>query len=400
MSARSSICEQCGTAAWQHALTWFDGLIGPMMEGGFAWLTPPALTFWFEQYWQKPFIFFRLLKPTADFLLSEIPIRSACFITEARKRGMEVLNLRGPFGGTNHFWLIYKGKKFAFEGLPSAGFLGTRRSLMVDDKARTKKELSRQDWPVAQSRSFWFFQYYSALRYSRQLGFPLVVKPRHGTYARHITTDIRTLEALKTALKTAFAYGPSVVIERYLAAASVVRITVVDYAWLAAVERITPNVLGDGTHSVSELVVQKNSDPGRGEPDDETKTVYRVILDSVSDQLLTQKGYTRTSIPKKGERVEVQTDPFIRLGADLKDVTDVVHPDTAALCQNVAKHFGVRLVGIDVICEDITQSYKNQRFAILELNSLPCIEIHHYPTEGQSRNVGAALVSLVEKYYH
>lgn len=386
------MCEDCGTPRSGHILTWFDGLITPPCEALFSRITPHNVVRWFETWWERLFVASGLLKPVLDFSLSEIPIRSACFVKEARKRGIPVWALKGPWGYTNHFRAQREGKIFSFEGLPNAGFVPPYQTVNIDDKAVVKKILKKRGLPVAGSKSFWFFQYSAAIKYGVCLGFPLVVKPRAGTYARHISTDIKNPTELRAALKKAFVYGPGAVIEQYVDNAHVVRITIVDYDKMAAVERVRPNVVGDGKHTIAELVAQKNADPERGEPDDETKTVYKVIVDATRVE--------KSRIPAAGECVYVQREPFIRLGADLKDVTTTIHPDNQKLCKDIAALFKVKLVGIDVICEDIRRSYTEQRFAILELNSLPCIEIHHYPTEGKEQSVGGYLVDLFEKYYH
>jgi cyanophycin synthetase len=36
---------------------------------------------------------------------------------------------------------------------------------------------------------------------------------------------------------------------------------------------------------------------------------------------------------------------------------------------------------------------------VLELNSVPCIEMHHFPSSGTPQNVAKALVDLFFKYY-
>ena len=54
------------------------------------------------------------------------------------------------------------------------------------------------------------------------------------------------------------------------------------------------------------------------------------------------------------------------------------------------------LVGVDFIMEDITKSWKEeQHCGIIECNSLPFIDLHHYPLFGKADNVAGALWDLV-----
>lgn len=46
----------------------------------------------------------------------------------------------------------------------------------------------------------------------------------------------------------------------------------------------------------------------------------------------------------------------------------------------VAVLSGSDLIGIDFICKDISVSYEKQESAILELNSLPYIDMHENPS--------------------
>ena len=100
-----------------------------------------------------------------------------------------------------------------------------------------------------------------------------------------------------------------------------------------------------------------------------------------------------------GVRVWLADDPFMRSGGDLEDVTDAVHPDNRALAEDVAKLFGMKLVGMDFICQDVARPWKEQACAILELNSLPSIEMHHHPSYGSPRDVAGAIADMAVRYY-
>ncbi len=82
-------------------------------------------------------------------------------------------------------------------------------------------------------------------------------------------------------------------------------------------------------------------------------------------------------------------------GADIHDKTDVVHPDTKSLFLELSRILNVAIVGIDFICQDISKSYREQPCAIIEANSLPYIDMHHFPVTGTLRDVAGYVIDVI-----
>lgn len=256
---------------------------------------------------------------------------------------------------------------------------------LVDDKEKTKSYLRKGNFPIAEGKSFWFWQKKKAADFGiKKLGFPLVVKPRSGSVSRHVTTNIEDAGKLKRAIDNAVIYSPAFIVEKFIPRAFVYRATVIDFNFVACVKQVPANVVGDGIATIRELIDRKNSDPNRGEPH------QKIVEDKTIDFL---------SAPKKGEVVFLQQDPFLKLGGDLVEMTPEVHPDNRNLFRQVAKFFDIKIVGIDFLARDISRSYKEQECAILELNSAPCIELHHFPYSGAPQNAAKAVADLFFKYY-
>ena len=77
-------------------------------------------------------------------------------------------------------------------------------------------------------------------------------------------------------------------------------------------------------------------------------------------------------------------------------MTDVIHPDNVSLLEHAAAVVGDSIIGIDFIMDDISVSWKNQpRSGIIECNSMPFIDLHHYPLVGKPRNVAGKLWDLI-----
>ena len=66
------------------------------------------------------------------------------------------------------------------------------------------------------------------------------------------------------------------------------------------------------------------------------------------------------------------------------------------MLEHIGKFLKDPLVGVDFIMEDITKSWKEQNLSgIIECNSLPFIDLHHYPLFGKPNNVASKLWDLV-----
>lgn len=340
-----------------------------------------------------------LIKKKNHFLREKISLRTSVFIEEAEKRGIKFWAFQGPAGYMNYFQMQFNNRFFNFEGLPRAEFLNNSYSDIIDDKWLVKEVLKKENLPFAEGRAFWFFQKKQALQYGLKLDFPLVVKPRWGSMSQHVTINVQDEEALKQGISRAIAYSPAFLVEKYLPKTRVYRATVVDAEFVACVERVPAHVIGDGQNTIQELIDLKNRDPRRGKAKQKNTTLFQLVIDETSCQLLKKQGYQLSSTPAPDEIVYLQEKIILDLGADLNEVTPAVHPDNLELFRSVAKIFNIRLVGIDFLAGDIGCSWRNQPAAIIELNSLPYIDMHHFPTSGQPVNIAEKICEMVLKYY-
>ncbi|MBI5077682.1 hypothetical protein HZB94_04870 [Candidatus Falkowbacteria bacterium] len=394
MFRRQLICKDCGPLPASH----FEKYVESFVD----FFLPKIDVRWFgkiDWIFERFFLVLGIFKKEQCFPYDKVSLRSTVFIDEAKKRGMEFWALKSPFCYINAFQMKWRDKIFSFEGLPRVEFLEGKKSRLIDDKAGVKRVLSENNIPTPAGAVFWFWQKRKALKYGLKLGFPLVIKPRSGSISHHVTFDIKNEKELEAAIKRAVAYEPTFIVEKFLPSAKVFRVTVVDKQHLAAVERIPAHVTGDGAHSVHSLIEIKNQDARRGNPKQKDTTLYKLVVDETSAELLAARGVDFDYVPLDGEIIYLQKKIILDLGADLREVTPLIHEDNQALFRKVASLFEVSLVGIDFLAEDIGRSWKEQVCGIIELNSLPYIDMHHFPTWGEPVNVAGYVCGLVEKYY-
>lgn len=359
----------------------------------------PKFSILLENFLSFLFVKLKIIKKENHFSEQAVSLRTTVFIREAEKRGIKTCAFRGPAGYMNYFQMQLNNRFFNFEGLPRAEFLNNSLSGIIDDKWRVKEVLQEKDLPCTEGRAFWFFQKKQAFQYGLKLGLSLVVKPRWGSMSQHVTINVQDEEALKQGISRAIAYSPAFLVEKYLPKTRVYRATVVDAEFVACVERVPANVVGDGQYTIQELIDLKNKDPRRGRPKQKNTTLYRLVIDEMSCQLIKKQGFQLSSVPQAGEVVYLQEKIILDLGADLNEVTPRVHPDNLELFRRVAKSFNIRLVGIDFLAQDIGCSWRDQASAIIELNSLPYIDMHHFPTSGEPVNIAEKICEMVLKYY-
>lgn len=340
-----------------------------------------------------PIIFTTLGLARFETLTEEIKIesRARLFIDEAKRNGAKVEILKTRFGYTDHFRITANGQTRHFDTLPIAEFANERLATDIDDKKICTQILRVGGFPVLPSRAFWFWQKKKALRFAEQIGFPVVVKPRAGSVARHVTTDIDNELELAMAIDHANEFSPYFIVEKYLADRFVHRATVIDGDFVACAKQLPAHVVGNGEYSIAKLMEQKNTDPRR-----DNKFYHALAAD---ESFLRGQALTTASVPPAGQTIFLQKDPFMRHGGDIAEVTNEMHPDNQKLFFDIAKHFGLKVIGLDFMIKDISKSWREQPCAVLEVNTVPCIEMHHYPIYGQPQDVAGEIFKMFKKYY-
>ncbi|WP_019373528.1 cyanophycin synthetase, partial [Melaminivora alkalimesophila] len=157
--------------------------------------------------------------------------------------------------------------------------------------------------------------------------------------------------------------------------------------------RDPPQVLGDGQHTVRELVDIVNQDPRRGTGHGTALT--RIRLDDIALARLAAEGLTPDSVPVQGQRVVLRNNANLSTGGSATDVTDDVHPDIAARAVEAAQTIGLHICGVDVVCETMLRPLEEQNGGIVEVNAAPGLRMHLSPSFGRPRNVGAPMVDAL-----
>ena len=231
-----------------------------------------------------------------------------------------------------------------------------------------------------------------AVRLFAALGAPVVVKPRHGRQGDHVALHLDTPELVAEAFAAA---GGDVVVERQLAGRDY-RVLVVEGEVVAAAERIAAHVVGDGEHTVAQLIELANADPRRG--DGHSRVLTRLSVDDVVAAVLARQGCDLETVPAAGAEVWLRDNANLSTGGTSRDVTDRLHPDVSRLCLRVAALVCLDIAGIDLRLTDIAEPLPpsgepaDVTGGVIEVNAAPGLRMHLAPVQGRAREVGDAIV--------
>jgi cyanophycin synthetase len=251
----------------------------------------------------------------------------------------------------------------------NTGVLATRIARV---KPLTGALLARAGLPVP--KSIGVSNWAGALKAAQALGWPVVVKPASLDQGAGVVPDIHDEALLREAFQRATSLSRGqVLIEKHVHGDDH-RFLVVGGRLLMATRRIPGGVTGDGRRTVSGLLTALNADPRRG---NHQRSLLRAIpLDDEANTRLKEQGLTADSVVEAGRFVALRRTANISTGGTAVDVTAQVHPDNRWLAEQATRIVGLDIAGVDLLCPDITRSWREVGGAICEINAQPGFRPH------------------------
>jgi cyanophycin synthetase len=261
---------------------------------------------------------------------------------------------------------------------------------LASDKEETNKILATLGLPVPKQELVQTEE--AALRAARRLGVPVVTKPYNGNHGRGISIGLETDEQIRAGFVAAREHSRSVIIETYLAGDDH-RLLVINDELIAATRRTPGHVIGDGVHSIAELVEIVNRDPRRGVGHE--KVLTRLELDAQAERMMQRAGYTAESVPPADEVVPLRSTANLSTGGTATDVTDIIHPDNRDMAVRAVRAIGLDVGGVDFLSPNIAESYKRAGGGICEINAAPGFRMHVAPSEGTPRDAAGPVIDML-----
>ncbi len=216
----------------------------------------------------------------------------------------------------------------------------------------------------------------------------IVVKPASLSQGKGITTEIQDTERLRSAIAKARALDENIQLQKHVYGHEH-RFLIIGGRCVAVLRREPASVTGDGSQTIEQLIEYENA---HGNRHASAMTAKKPIDIEAARNYL---GSTITSVPPMGDKVFVLGTSNVSRGGISIDMTDTVHASQKAVAEAAARQLGLGVAGVDMVSDSIEQPYTAGGTYILEIEENPGLRIHHFPGEGQPRNVAGELLDAI-----
>ena len=260
---------------------------------------------------------------------------------------------------------------------------------IASDKKMTNQLLGAAGLPVP--RSVVVRSADEAVTSAERIGYPVVIKPLDGNHGRGVGLNIGDEGSVRRGFERAIAESRAgrVVIETFVQGNDY-RVLVIGGRMVAVAERVPAHVVGDGEHSVRELVELTNADPRRGIGHE--KVLTRIAVNEKAEGLVRSQGFGMDDVPPAGRQVLLASTANMSTGGISIDRTWEAHEDNIEIAEEAARVVGLDVAGIDFLAPDISLPVRETGGAIVEVNAAPGFRMHTNPTEGEAQYVAKPVI--------
>jgi cyanophycin synthetase len=283
------------------------------------------------------------------------------------------------------------GKKTFFFSSGNTPFNDAASASITYDKFFTNKLLEKSGLPVPRAIACTRDYFEQAKLDVSHLNFPLVTKPTYdSSCGEDVFCNIKDEAQLHSILKKSYEYYFCMSIEEYQADLRSYRVLVLYGKVIGLVERIPAHVIGDGIHTISELIKIQNNERERLR---HVLPLGDLIIMDETLEIFKELGVTAETIPKKNDKIPLRYICNSTYGGSIIGLhLNKIHPKNAKLAESAAKALNLNFVGFDLICEDISIPIENSRGYFIEANQNPDITIHENVKNGTTTRVSRTVM--------
>jgi len=226
----------------------------------------------------------------------------------------------------------------------------------------------------------------------RRIGSAVAIKPYNGNQGRGVTLKLQHDEDVIQAYRIASTYSERAIIEQYIEGMNV-RLLVVGGQCIAVAERVPAHIVGDGKATIRQKITEVNCNPARGVGHEKRLTM--IHIDPVVEATLRRQGLSLDDIVPAEHVVYLRDSANLSTGGEARDITDELHASYLVLAARAARLIGLDVCGVDMVIQDYSVPATDENCAVIEINAAPGIRMHQFPSLGQPRDVGAAIVDAL-----
>ncbi len=208
-----------------------------------------------------------------------------------------------------------------------------------------------------------------AVKAAQRLGYPLVIKPVNAERGEGVSVDLECEQDVIEAFRLAQRFSKQVLVEEQVAGVCH-RLLIVRGQLIYVVKRLPVAVLGDGEHTIDELINQtmqvwKKRSPWRRPPP--------LPHGEQAESYLNRRGLRLCDVPPAGEWVELHRIESTALGGRDENMISKIHRDNVSLAIKAAELFDLDVAGVDLITADISLPWYESGAIINEVNASPSL---------------------------
>lgn len=301
---------------------------------------------------------------------TNLEVSTQLIIKEALKRKINV----NVIDAQNNFIRLSKGRKIQYVKQATKTSKDTLMTyLIMENKQVTKQVLHENGISVPAGNMYDSYEE-AVSDYTTFKTKNIVVKPLNTNYGIGISFP-KNKSDYEKAVERAFKHDSSVIVEEFIEGKEY-RFLVIGKKVVSIVMRLPANVIGDGIHTIEQLVSMKNADPLSSM----SRVSYPLSLGMTEKTHLKKQRLTTKSIPKKGKQIFLRENTNVSTGGDAIEVSDKMPEQFKKVALKAAKSVNAKFCGVDMIINPNTHS-------IIEMNFNPALAMHKFPDKGKGKDV-------------
>lgn len=220
----------------------------------------------------------------------------------------------------------------------------------------------------------------------------VVVKPVDCSGGSGVTTNITDEITLFAAINYAKKFSSNIIIQPFVTGDDY-RILVLNGHAIAATWRRPPFVIGDGIHTIAQLIEVENN--RRLSMKQEGKSLLEIDVNEVKDFIGVDQ---LKNIPEQDVEIRLLGVASVSRGGITCDMTESLHPSIFRLAEKITNACHLSLCGVDVLIDgDVSKPIGSDcQVTVIEINATPGLRMHHFPAiGGRGRNVAGAILDEI-----
>lgn len=219
----------------------------------------------------------------------------------------------------------------------------------------------------------------------------LVVKPLDRSLSLGLTTDITDIDHLKKAIGKASQYSAAVLVQAQVFGEEV-RLALLNGKAVAALLRRTPQVVGDGTSTVQQLIDEENKS--------REKIKDSLVEYPLLDNSLIRKSVDRHLVPLPGEVIELSRATMISKGCSVYDIFENIDESYIRIAERLVQKLGTGFIVVDIFVQSFTQPANESNYWFIEFNTSPVLKLFYSCRDGNMHNIVPPLANAIDRRIH